>query len=112
MKKAELRAGQSVWVHSRRGNSFSFEEERIKKIGREYFYLEGSKWDRTKFSIETLREVSEYTTSIAIYLDPQEYYDSVESDKLFIEIKDRFFRSYQNKIPLEKLREIKKILEQ
>lgn len=83
----------------------------VKKVGRKYFYLDGWQWDRNKFDIKTLCEVSEYSANVALYLSEQDIYDEAEAHDIADRIWGRYsFSSHLEALPLETLRAIEALI--
>lgn len=109
---ANLIVGQTVWYNGERGRSRSDKELKetvITKVGRKYFELEATY--RSKFDVNTLDEVSEFSSSIKIYLSKEAYDDEVKSNKLIRDIRDKLGSYGSTNIPLFKLEMIMNILE-
>lgn len=84
-------------------------ETKISKIGSKYFYIEG--FEKTKFSFEEMRDVSEYCACYEVYLNKQDIYDEYEINDLKFKIRARFNYFGKKKENLEILRQISKLLE-
>ena len=109
---ANLIVGQTVWYNDERGRSRSDKELKetvITKVGRKYFELEATY--RSKFDVNTLDKVSEFSSSIKIYLSKEAYDDEVKSNKLIRDIRDKLGSYGSTNIPLFKLEMIMNILE-
>lgn len=109
---ANLIVGQTVWYNGERGRSRSDKELKetvITKVGRKYFELEATY--RSKFDVNTLDEVSEFSSSIKIYLSKEAYDDEVKSNKLIHDIRGKLGSYGSTNIPLFKLEMIMNILE-
>ena len=111
----KLKVGQIIWTlnvndAARRREQILTERE-ITKVGSKYFYFkEGHR--EVKFHIETLREVSNYTSNYTIYLNDQDYYDQKHRYELLSKIKGKLETRYEvDGISLEKLGMIADILE-
>lgn len=103
-----LKIGQTVWYYtgSVRVADSCLKETKITKVGRKWFEVECGYGNR--FSIETLRVDSQYTTGVRIYLSDKEYYDEAERNKLSSRFQEIF--QYNNNLSLEKLRAINQII--
>lgn len=87
--------------------SYDLNEYKISKIGNKYFECEEI---RGKFNKETLKFVSEYSSSLQLYIEKQNVLDLKEREKLHESIRNKI-PSYGNiNISLEDLRIINEIL--
>lgn len=104
-----FKAGQEIWIERIKtsGRKATFYKSTITKVGRKFFYA-----DDMKFDLKTLAEVSQWSPENFAYIDPQIYYEKFERKESFMFI-HRYFNTWGNEkiIPLEKLRQIKSILE-
>ena len=108
----KLTVGQTIFYQGGLGRSRSDKELKetvITKVGRKYFELESLY--RCKFDINTLDEVSEFSSSIKLYLSKEAYDDEVKSNKLIRDIRDKLGSYGSTNIPLFKLEMIMNILE-
>ena len=93
----KLEVGQKVFLKSV-GNAARYgekiREEVISKIGRKYFWVgkEGETNERfmTKFNVEDLRQVTDYSADWVVYFSKQEILDEKESNELTREIRSKF----------------------
>jgi hypothetical protein len=116
--KDKLSIGLKVYLKpvnnaARYGNN-EIKELVIKKIGKKYFFVGGENQDNerfwTKFDIEELREVSNYSPDWKLYFSKQEILDEQESDKLTSEIRNKFGSYGRLDLTLDQLRRIKEII--
>ena len=84
-------------------------ETKISKIGSKYFYVD--EFDKTKFSFEEMRDVSDYCACYEVYLNKQDIYDEYEINDLKFKIRARFNYGVNKNENLEILRQICKLLE-
>ena len=72
----DIKVGQKIWTlnvgNSARNCKQELTEREVTKVGRKYFYVDSGYRD-LKFNIEDLREVTEYTSDYAVYLDKSDY---------------------------------------
>jgi hypothetical protein len=118
MNKEQLTLGQKVYLKpvnnaARYGNK-EIKEQTILKIGRKYFLVgaEGQTNERwmTKFSIEDLREVSDYSPDYELYFSKQEILDEEESNDIVRDIRLKFGSYGKINLTLDQLRRIKAII--
>ena len=87
----------------------------VKKVGRKYFKvnesMDGSEWADVEFCIETWGQNTHYSSDYLLFESEQEYLEKKESDYLFHKIKNQHFSSWANPYSLDKLRQIKAIIE-
>lgn len=95
----KIKQGQSVFLYNHRSGNIS--EHIIDSVGRKYFTAR-----RTKFFIEDLREVTDYTSELTVFLSMDDYNDWCERRKILSEI--QIFRF--GELTLDELRAIRKIL--
>jgi hypothetical protein len=110
--KMKLEIGQKLFLkpvnnRARYGNN-EIKEATVSKVGRKYF--EVSELSRTKFEIDSLREVSEYVPDWEVYFSKQQILDEDEINKLTSDFRLFFTRFDQPKLSLEQLRKIKEII--
>lgn len=116
--KNKLSVGQKVYLkpinNAARYGDKELKEQVIKKIGKKYFFVgsEESNNERfwTKFSIEELREVSNYSPDWELYFSKQEILDEQESDKLTSKIRNKFGSYGRLDLTLDQLRRIEEII--
>ncbi len=105
--------GQKVWVvtYHHRNNVPSIEETLVKSVGRKYFTIEGDKY--SKFHLDTMRIVTNYSPSTYVYTDIQVFLDKQEREKIGNEVR-KIIGSYSipAQITLDQLRRIKSILDE
>ena len=107
-----LKKGQNVWVvtSNNRGHEDLITEGKIIGIGRKYFTIDAFNGD--KFFIETLKiDAGGYTSHTKVYLDIQVYYDEKEKQLILSFISESFSWHSKQKLSLDKLRQIKQIIE-
>jgi hypothetical protein len=117
MNKEQLTLGQKVYLkpvnNAARRNS-EIREQTIVKIGRKYFFVgrEGETNERfmTKFSIEDLREVTEYSADWEVYFSRKEILDEEEFAELSRDIRLKFSSYGRLGLTLGQLRRIKEII--
>ncbi|MFO1442872.1 hypothetical protein KDN24_06540 [Bacillus sp. Bva_UNVM-123] len=84
------------------------------KVGRKYFFVgsEGAinqRW-MTKFNIEDLRQVTEYSDDWELYFSEQEILNDEEIEKLSKDIRLKFGSYGKLGLTLDQLRRIKQII--
>lgn len=87
----------------------------VTKVGRKYFKCkpEGKYWSEVEYHLEDWSEHSNYSPNSKLYETQQEWEDEKESNFLSQEISKNFsYIGVARKIPLEKLRAIKAILDE
>jgi hypothetical protein len=86
----------------------------IKKIGKKYFFVGGENQNNerfwTKFDIEELREVSNYSPDWELYFSKQEILDEQESNDISRDIRLKFGGYGKLDLTLDQLRRIKEII--
>jgi hypothetical protein len=104
-----MEIGQTVFVKKvgnaarNRSDNDLIDSDTITKIGNKYFYL--SKYNWCKFSIEQMRDISDYSSNYLIYLTEQAILDEQELHDKSRDISKHF--EYGNtKLPLEAIRQI------
>lgn len=108
----EITVGQELFVKPI-GNAARYHKDILKlkvaKVGRKFFEFESSYYGR--FSKETLTQDGKgYISNYRCYFSEQEIYDEMEHNELCTKL-SRFFAYFNaNKLPLEKLRAIDKII--
>lgn len=73
--KHDIKVGQQVYVvqaQYRREDTLRAAYEEVTRIGNKYFYT-GEGWKETKYSLKTLREVSDSNYHAAAYLTKEEF---------------------------------------
>lgn len=111
-----LQPGQKVYV-KKIGNAARnrkpedlVTEEIVEKVGKKYFYLKD--YYREKFSIEEMRDISEYSSNCAVYESKKEI---EEEDEYFTKvgaIRAVFMRYGSYPLSLEAVRRIYSIIEE
>jgi len=106
-----VKPGQIVFVVNQGYGPKGITEEKVSRVGRLYFYLEGSRWQGSCFHIESGRIKTDYSDRTCVYETRQEIEDELETHKL----RDHFSRFFNwngphKKLTLEQLREIAKIV--
>jgi hypothetical protein len=81
----------------------------VVKVGKKYFYIKG--YERQKFGIEEMHDISEYCAGWQVYHSIQEIHDEVEHGKLSDEIRKYFSVYGKVSLSLSKLRKIKEVIE-
>ena len=107
----KLYVGQKLWLvrsSLHRNDDIIPKEVTISKVGKKYFKLED--YPRTKFEIETLRQVTEGSYVDKCYLTLQEILDAREFNKLVCDIKKIFDGYGKPKLTLEQLRKIMDVI--
>jgi hypothetical protein len=108
--KDKLEVGQSVWVTGG-FRARPIEEAKIVSIGKKYFHTKTvHSGIEIKFSIEFAKSVEDSNYPFYVWLKEQDYYDKVEREKLYDEIRKSFSYTYI-RFTLEQLRQVAKILE-
>lgn len=107
-----LRVGQRVWLQvHHRNKEDSIKGCFIRKIGRKYFYLDIAGECNNKYSLETLTSEDVYGRKIAVYLDPQDFYNKSLKAKLWVHILSKIKGYYcPEDITLDQLKRINAIL--
>ncbi|KIN51912.1 hypothetical protein B4146_2240 [Bacillus subtilis] len=84
------------------------------KKGRKYFYVGNTGETETrrmfKFSLEDMREVTEYSPDWELYLSKQEIIDKEEKKKLMSDIRSVFDRWSTADLTLDQLRRVHEII--
>lgn len=113
----KLEVGLKVYLkpignNARYGNN-EVREYEIKKVGRKYFEVWDGKdqYHVTRFHIEGLKEVTNYSPGWKLYFSRQEIVDEEEHGKLIGEIRNVFDYYRPCSLTLEQLRKIKAIIE-
>ena len=106
-----MEVGQKVYLKNRNhGNINEITESQISKIGRKYFYV--GPHSELKFNINTLaQESGQYSPNWVIYLSMQEILDEEEYSSTARHIEKIISSPYYNKITLDQLRQIKRIID-
>ena len=116
--KPKLKLGQILYSLNV-GNSAIGREQKltpceVTKIGRKYFEITfKDHWRGIVFHIDTWSEKTEYSSYYCLYVNPQEWEDEKESERIYTELL-KHFTGYSNhgKISLEKLKQIEAILKE
>ncbi|WP_299831419.1 hypothetical protein [uncultured Metabacillus sp.] len=118
MSKDKIIVGQKVYLKpvnnaARYGNK-EIREQEIVKVGRKYFFV-GSKGEARerwmiKFSIEDLRQVTEYANDWELYFSEQEILDEEETEEIWNDLRLIFGSYGRPTLSLDKLRRIKEIV--
>lgn len=85
----------------------------IIRVGRKYFTcapIEGICRPETSYHVDSWREHTDYSASHQLFKTEQEYLDKRDAAQIAMFIRETFSGYGQTKIPVEKLREIKRIL--
>jgi hypothetical protein len=84
----------------------------VTKVGRKYFTVQlKSQWE-LEFRLDDLKEKTKYSSNYKAYFSKQEILDQYEKEELIIFIR-RYFGQYRTlPITLEKLRQIKEIIDE
>ena len=114
----ELKVGQTLYSlnvgNSARGCEQKLTPCEVTKIGRKYFEITfKDHWRPIVFHIDTWSEKTEYSSDYYLYVNPQEWEDEKESERIYTELL-KHFTGYSNhgKISLEKLKQIEAILKE
>lgn len=108
-EKNKIEVGQKVFIYesSHRGPG-GITETTVAKVGNKYFEVEGR---RGQFYVDSMKLKTEFANTARIYLDIQEYNDEREVLELSSFIRTRLNGYGAIKLPLQKLRDIKRLLE-
>ena len=112
MQNKKLEVGQTLWIVRRsafRGELDEQEEKKVSKVGNKYFELEDD-YRGNKYSLETLRQVSDTNYPAQCYFTLQEIKDQQENDKLGEQIRKIFQYGVSSKLTLEQRRKIMEII--
>ncbi|WP_444559018.1 beta barrel domain-containing protein [Bacillus stercoris] len=119
MDKSQLiKVGSTVYLKpinnaARYGRKDILEKVVLKK-GRKYFYVGNTVETETrrmfKFSLEDMREVTEYSPDWELYLSKQEIIDKEEKKKLMSDIRSVFDRWSTADLTLDQLRRVHEII--
>lgn len=114
MTEKKIIPGQVVFV-KKVGNAARWrkedelvEEEIVERVGKKYFYLQGFR--NHKFSIEEMRDISDYTSDFYVYLTMQEIKDEAEYALKVKEISKVFDHYGRVDLSLEVIRQLHDIL--
>lgn len=110
MNKHNIQVGQKVWVVDRYRRSAKASEPQevvVTAVGRKYFSLENI---RGNFDLETLKLVSQYSSSLTIYLSLQQLEDENEIAELSRSIRASFGQYGNLPFTLDQLRKIAEII--
>ena len=125
MDLKDFKVGQTVWIRLT-GNAIRgkcgdelIEEWVIDKIGRKYItaskktgYPRGIIFEKSDYGYEgRFVEKTYYCVDYIMYETEQELRDELEKDKIYRDIRLLFDRFNKNKMTLEQLRSIKKIID-
>lgn len=83
-------------------------EVKVTKVGRKYFYTD--RFNNKKFSLEEMRDVSEYSAEWKVYLSKQDIIDEIECDKLAYKIRCQIGSYGKTNLTLDQLRRINEII--
>lgn len=106
-----IKKGQKLFlVICNRKSAAEIRETTVVSCGHKYFSVHG--WPN-KFLVESHREVTQYSSYAYIYMDKQKYFDEKEHSQTLAFLQKTFdwHNSIGKKLPLEKLRQIKQIIE-
>lgn len=108
--KHKLTVGQTVWLQKNDRHNISFTEQKVSKVGKKYFELENTQ--RTRYSLETLLQDTDYGYKGQIYLTKEEREEETEIKNTYDKIRRTYFQDYGHNIQLnlDQLRQIAKIL--
>ena len=98
--------GNSIYYNGKNG----IMSEPITKVGRKYFYTEPSKYRTTKWSLDSLEEVSDYGGRRGCHLSCKSLEDSNESEEISKELHKIFDWYARNNLTIDQLRRIKSII--
>jgi len=110
----KLQVGQTVYVECFERSYMAkgeVKETKVTKVGKKYFEVECAKY--SKFYLDRMFNVSDYSPCMYVYLSMQEIEDKKEKQELkeLIWGKSGCGGSPTNKLSLAQLREIKKIID-
>jgi hypothetical protein len=110
----KLQVGQTVYVECFGRNSFlptkgEVEETKVTKVGKKYFEVEGKKY--SKFHLDKMFNVSNYSPCMYVYLSMQEIKDKKEKQELKQLIREMIGGITADRLSLSQLLEIKNIIE-
>jgi len=117
-KSQLIKVGSTVYLKpinnaARYGRKDILEKVVLKK-GRKYFYVGNTGETETrrmfKFSLEDMREVTEYSPDWELYLSKQEIIDKEEKKKLMFDIRSVFDRWSTADLTLDQLRRVHEII--
>jgi hypothetical protein len=106
---SKIEVGQKVFIKRYNYNRNNIDipaEYEVEKVGNKYFYVK--QLYRTKFSIDEMRDISEYSSHYNVYLSMQEYELELDYNKKLREVNEYFSR--YNKPTHEQLNIIYKTL--
>lgn len=118
--KEDIYVGRKVYLtlgynRSRNSDPNTIIESEIIKVGRKYFEIDVEKYNKPKFYIEDLKQVTEYCVDYIVYLEKQIILDQREFSNIVSNIK-KVFGNYRysepKKLTLDQLRRIDKILKE
>lgn len=105
-----VKPGQTVFVANRGHGPKGITEEKVYRVGRLYFYLEGPSWHDRCFHIENGYIKTEYSDRTRVYETQQEIEDEREINKLQDYLQRFFSWNNYKKLTLEQLRGVAKIV--
>ena len=109
--------GQKVFlkpINNAVRDSTEVKEEIILKVGRKYFEVwDGeNEWSATKFHLDSLRQVTDYSPDYQLYFSKQELLDEQEANDLTKSIRRTFGNYGETKLTLDQLRRIHTITQE
>lgn len=110
--------GQKVFLrpvnNAARGGNKVIKKYEVKSVGRKYFEVWDGLWVHSgiKFHLDSLREVTEYTSDYALYFSVQEILDEDESNDLVCNIRGVFGSYGKIGLTLAQLRNINTIIKE
>lgn len=109
-----LKLGQKIYLeplgNAARSSNGKIKETTIKKVGRQYYYASFYGWDDIKINKSDLTCQNKSSNSgYQGYMTKIEYGLKLEQAQLDRQVK-RFFDIWTNKLPLDALRQIKKVI--
>lgn len=115
MNKSDFKIGMEVFLkpvnNAARYGTKKILRNTITKIGRKYFTI-GNDRRPLQFEIDNLCQKTEYSPDYELYFSEQEILDETEANSIFDSLRVEFTKYGKTAIPLEKLRQIKQILEE
>lgn len=103
----KITAGQTIWYYHVRSNKILIETV-VTKVGNKYFEIDGISY---KFSVDNLRQQSEYTANIEIVLNKEEFDTQIKTEYLLTKLRKEIVPYGKSNIPLDKLIKMVEILE-
>lgn len=106
----KITSGQTIWYCDidRRTNNKQLIETTVSKVGNKYFEIKGLRY---KFSIDDLRQQTEYSANIEIVLNKDDFDNQVKTDYLLSKLRKEIGNYGKSNIPLDKLIKMVEILE-